>query len=318
MMTVTGGRFRTSRIASAEHSRCEELSARRTAGNVAQALCAASSARAFAGESALWGRAAAVPVVVFSRTAEGCERRATFGFLRCSAAPEDSAREVGAQMSFALEPGGLGRNEFERPQTSGREASGRKGMLLARLRKSGVARPQRGERKTEIRTPKRGSRQAGFSVVTAVFLVVVLALLGAFIVSVSGLQQAGHQLDVQGVRAYQAARAGLEWGAYQVLDPNNTLGTPALPSCPASPTSLSGLAQSLSVFTVTVTCSASTTTEGNRNVGTYLLVATACNQPAGGACPNPTPAPGYVERQLQAIFSKCKDPTAAAPRFACG
>ncbi|HXF66698.1 MAG TPA: agglutinin biogenesis protein MshP [Burkholderiales bacterium] len=150
---------------------------------------------------------------------------------------------------------------------------------------------------------------------------VVLALLGAFIVSVTGLQQAGHQLDVQGVRAYQAARAGIEWGAYQVLDPNNTLNPAAcsplvMPGCPASPTDLTGLAGSLAPFTTRVTCTlAADTTEGNRSVRVFEIVATACNQPP---CPNLKPDPGYVERQLRAVFSKCKDPTAAAPRCACG
>jgi len=159
-------------------------------------------------------------------------------------------------------------------------------------------------------------RERGFSIVTAIFLLVVLSLLGAFIVTVTGLQQSSQQLDVQGVRAYQAARAGIEWGAWQVLDPNNSIGTPALPVCPAS-TNLTGLAGSLSPFTVTVTCSATInapTTEGLRNIGAYQIIATACNQPP---CPNPTPASGYVERQLQATLSKCKDPSAAGPRFAC-
>ena len=174
-----------------------------------------------------------------------------------------------------------------------------------------------------VRSPKLGTwnlelgtwnREAGFSIVTAVFLVVVLALLGAFIVSVTGLQQSSSQIDVQGVRAYQAARTGIEWAAWQALDPNNAGGA-ALPSCPASPTNLSGLAGSLSPFTVTVTCGATTTTEGNRDVRTYQIIATACNQPP---CPNPTPATGYVERRLEAILSKCKDPSAPGPRFACG
>jgi MSHA biogenesis protein MshP len=151
-----------------------------------------------------------------------------------------------------------------------------------------------------------------------VFLVVVLALLGAFMLSVTGITQSSSVLDVQGARAYQAARAGVEWGAWQVLDPNNAIGTAALPTCPTSPTHLSSLAGSLSPFTVTVTCSATSTTEGNRNVGAYLIVATACNQPAGGSCPNATPSAGYLERQMQATLSKCKDPTATGPRFACG
>jgi MSHA biogenesis protein MshP len=155
---------------------------------------------------------------------------------------------------------------------------------------------------------------------------VVLAMLGAFMLSVTATQQSSSQLDVQGVRAYQAARAGIEWGAWQVLDPNHTLNpvtcSPVvLPSCPAASTNLSGLDGSLSPFTVTVTCSAvinAPTTEGNRNIGAYQIIATACNQPSAGACPNASPTAGYVERQLQATLSKCKDPTATAPRCACG
>jgi len=161
------------------------------------------------------------------------------------------------------------------------------------------------------------ARQRGITLVTAIFLMLVLAMLGAFMLSMTGLQQASSQLDVQGVRAYQAARAGVEWGAFQVLDPNNAIGSAALPTCPASPTQLT-LAGSLSPFTVTVTCSATTTTEGNRNVGTYLIVATACNQPSAGSCPNATPSGGYLERQVQATLAKCKDPTASAPQYACG
>jgi len=169
-------------------------------------------------------------------------------------------------------------------------------------------------------------RGAGFSVVAAVFLLVVLALLGAVIVSVTGLQQSGHQLDILGARAYQAARAGVEWMAFQVLDPNNNLagvgGTANLAPCPAlpSPPNLAGgLAGSLSSFTVTLSCAATNTTEGTRNVAVYEITATACNQPDAGTntCPNSTPASGYIDRQLRATLSKCKDPAAAAPRFAC-
>lgn len=154
-------------------------------------------------------------------------------------------------------------------------------------------------------------------------MLVVLALMGAVIVSVTGLQHSSQQLDVLGVRAYQAARAGIEWGAYQVLDPDSTLPANTLPTCPAASTNLTGLAGSLSVFTVTVDCSNAInapTTEGNRNIGAYRLISTACNQPDSGTgkCPNSSPGTGYVERQITATLSKCKDPTAAAPRFACG
>lgn len=181
--------------------------------------------------------------------------------------------------------------------------------------------------------------QRGFSIVMAIFLVVVLAILGAVIVSVLGLQSAGHQLDVLGARAYQAARAGIEWGAWQVLDPDNTLnaadcsGATAKPTMPVCPgvggiTNLTGLAGSLAPFTVTVSCTLTTpdaangnrsSTEGKRSIWVYQLTADACNEPTGGSCPNTgTPSRNYVSRQITAVLSKCKDATAAAPRCACG
>jgi len=168
--------------------------------------------------------------------------------------------------------------------------------------------------------------QSGFSLIAAIFLLVVLALMGTLIVSITGMQSASGQLDLSGVRAYQSARAGTEWAAYQVLDPDNTLNAAScspvvMPSCPVSPTNLSSLGGSLSGFTVSVTCTqqaAWNTTESNRNVGVFQIIATACNQPSGGSCPNASPASGYVERRLEATFSKCKDSTATAPRCSCG
>ena len=51
----------------------------------------------------------------------------------------------------------------------------------------------------------------GFAAVAAIFLVVCLASLGAFMVTLSNTQQLTSAQDVQGTRAYWAARAGLEW-----------------------------------------------------------------------------------------------------------
>ena len=99
-------------------------------------------------------------------------------------------------------------------------------------------------------------RIRGFALVSAIFILVVLAALGAFIMSISTSQQIGSALDVQGVRAYQAARAGLEWGLFQQ---RQTI--PA--SCASAPTSfVPSTATTLSSFTVTVTCSASVPTCG--------------------------------------------------------
>ena len=162
---------------------------------------------------------------------------------------------------------------------------------------------------------RAGSR--GFAIVSAIFILVVLGALGAFIVNVSTHQQTGSALDVQGVRAYQAARAGVEWGVYQVqatpaynfsYGPGpGPVGT-ALPNtraCPASPTSFVPAAPTLAAFTVTVTCVRTPVDDAPANNPTnspavYSLVATACNQPAAGACPNLAPAAGfdYIERRI--------------------
>jgi MSHA biogenesis protein MshP len=165
----------------------------------------------------------------------------------------------------------------------------------------------------------RPDLQRGFSLVAAIFLLVVLALLGALIASVTGMHQSSSQLDVLGVRAYHSARTGLEWGVYQVLDPNNAVPACGIANCPASPQNLPALGGSLSGFTVTVTCTVppgGDTSESNRNLRVFQIVSTACNQ--GASCPAASPTSGYVERRVQATVSKCKDLTATPPRCSCG
>ena len=156
------------------------------------------------------------------------------------------------------------------------------------------------------------TRPRGFAIVSAIFILVVLGALGAFIVNISTNQQTGSALDIQGVRAYQAARAGIEWGIYQVQATpayNFSYGTPAVavgsanPNtrlCPASPTSFVPAAPALAGFTVTVTCIA-TVDLVNGGPTVYTLQSTACNRPAAGACPPAVPAPGadYIERRIE-------------------
>lgn len=58
--------------------------------------------------------------------------------------------------------------------------------------------------------------QCGFSLVSAIHLLVVLAGLGAAMVNFSTAQNQSQTLDVMGSRAYQAANAGVEWAAYNI------------------------------------------------------------------------------------------------------
>lgn len=126
----------------------------------------------------------------------------------------------------------------------------------------------------------------GFTIVAAIFLLVVLAALGAFVLTVSSSQHMSSAQDLQGARAYQAARSGIEWGAYQVL--RNS-------SCAAStPISPGG---TLSGISVTVLCTSAgwTYTEAGNSVTLYQLTVTASQGTLGSAT--------YVERQLQATVA---------------
>lgn len=163
--------------------------------------------------------------------------------------------------------------------------------------------------------PSRILRMRGFSLVTGIFLLVVMSALGAFMVIFTGLQQNTVQIDVLGVRAYYAARAGINWGIYRALDPENTIapGAAAFAACPTG--TINTMSGSLAPFTVIVGCTLSSATEANREIRVYQITATACNQ---ATCPAATPAAGYVERSVVVTVAKCKDPTAAAPRYECG
>ncbi|MES2297881.1 MAG: hypothetical protein V4582_12620 [Pseudomonadota bacterium] len=86
-------------------------------------------------------------------------------------------------------------------------------------------------------------RAAGVGLVTAIFILVVLSGLAVAMMSITSSQQASSALDIQGARAYQAARAGIEWGLFQQLQLN---------VCPNQ--SITPAATTLSTFTVTVTC----------------------------------------------------------------
>jgi MSHA biogenesis protein MshP len=127
--------------------------------------------------------------------------------------------------------------------------------------------------------------------VSVIFILVVLALLGAALAQVALRQQLGSAAEVEQARALQTARAGLEWAAFQVLT-----GSTA-PGCFAA-TSLN--ADGLAGYTVTVNCTRSTGTDGAATPVFYTLVANACNAPAAGACPSTAAPPSitYVERQL--------------------
>lgn len=129
----------------------------------------------------------------------------------------------------------------------------------------------------------------GFALVSAIFLLVVIAALGLFAVTISTTQQQTSVQDLLGSRAYQAAKAGIEWGAYKITKGGVT-------SCTAFPQpSLAGT--QLSAFTVSITCSVSTHIEGGNSFSVYQLTSIATTTGTVGSI-------GYFERQLQITLVK--------------
>ena len=102
-------------------------------------------------------------------------------------------------------------------------------------------------------------KQRGFTIVSAVFIVVILALIGSYIVSISSLTRTSENLGILGLRTYFAANSGLEWGIYQVTN------GPGPYNCPASPTTLNLTQAGLNGFKVVVTCTQNTFIERGKS-----------------------------------------------------
>jgi MSHA biogenesis protein MshP len=142
-------------------------------------------------------------------------------------------------------------------------------------------------------------RQAGVGIVTAIFLLVVLAGLGVAMVSVSSGQQSTIVQDQQAARAYQAARAGMEWALYQALQAQSNADPAVNLGCPATYSFRMPTGTTLSSFTVTVSCDTPVKLNGATH-SHFLITSTACNEPVNDACPNASRSVDYVQRVVQA------------------
>jgi MSHA biogenesis protein MshP len=133
--------------------------------------------------------------------------------------------------------------------------------------------------------------QRGFAAVAAIFLVVILAALGGFMLTFSNTQQITSAQDLQGSRAYWAARAGLEFGIGTIR---------AGAACPASPTQLT-----LDGFTVCVSCVATLYTEGDHSPGIFQVTALARLPVLSNCTATGTVGQmGYVERNITASVER--------------
>lgn len=167
---------------------------------------------------------------------------------------------------------------------------------------------------SSLRLPS--SRQRGVSIITAIFLLLLLAGLAALMANVISTAHTTSAEDVLGARAYQAARAGVEWGLYKVLespDANNWTDVNLGPygACnPPNPIRLNRCPgpfplADLDGYQVNVRCEPFPNADGNyqegcRIIRLYRLTATATG---------PGPSGLRIEREVQVTAEQCRDAT---------
>lgn len=127
--------------------------------------------------------------------------------------------------------------------------------------------------------------QHGFAAIAAIFLVVVLAALGGFMLTFSNTQQLTAAQDIQGSRAYWAARAGLEWALVAI---------PATPTLCANP--VAAPPSPIDGFTISVRCFESTYTDGVATVIIDRFESVASTGTVGSL--------GFIERSVSASMER--------------
>jgi len=91
--------------------------------------------------------------------------------------------------------------------------------------------------------------QKGITLVGAIFVLIIVALLGQYLINITGVQRQTSILALQSARAYQAANAGIEWAIFNIINGSNCVDI-----------NNTAVTTNISNFTTTVLCN---------TVGTY-------------------------------------------------
>jgi len=139
-------------------------------------------------------------------------------------------------------------------------------------------------------------RQKGFSLVSAIFIIVVLAALAGYMLSIGGANRVSTTAALQGARAYQAARSGISWAAYMVTRAADQATARNNCTNVVNPANFTLTATGLNGFTVSLDCSFTEhNQQGNDNVTVYRLTAVANSGSYGD--------PEFVQRRISATIS---------------
>ncbi len=135
---------------------------------------------------------------------------------------------------------------------------------------------------------KNKTNQRGFSLMSTLFVLVILASLAGYSVRLSTVQHAGTALSVQSARTWFASLSGLEWVIYQL---NNRADCQAGNSAQCCADIASGSGFRMESFTIMVDqCTPAVITEGANSYTLYQVELTASSGIFGSV--------DYVSRKL--------------------
>ncbi len=125
------------------------------------------------------------------------------------------------------------------------------------------------------------SRAGGIALVSAIFLLVVLAGIAVYAVRIGVMQRQTVSAALRAAQAFNAAKSGIDWAAYRAVN----AGWCASATLALSEAGTAG-------FDVAVSCTATAHAEGGVTVTVYVIDVLAEAGTYGG--------PDYVSRRLQA------------------
>ncbi len=129
--------------------------------------------------------------------------------------------------------------------------------------------------------------EKGFTLVAAIFLLVVVAGLVAYFVNLRVVQSVTLVYGTRGALAMEAARSGIEWAAFVSLRDS---------ACPLpADSSFTPSDAELDDFTITVSCSQSSHQEGGTVINVFRIESTASAGSYGTL--------DYVQRSISASVS---------------
>lgn len=126
------------------------------------------------------------------------------------------------------------------------------------------------------------NKQSGITLVGAIFVLVIVSLLGQYLINITGVQRQTSLLALQSARAFQAAHAGIEWGSERVISSN---------SCAENTT----LSPNISNFTTTVTCTQIGSYTENIDMITVYKISALSEYGSYGEI-------GYVSREIESVI----------------